>query len=397
MLLQTLCYDTFMKTLGIIAEYNPLHNGHIYQMEKCREMAQADNIVVIMSGNFTQRGEAAVLDKWTRARLAVENGADLVLELPFAYAVNSAEYFARGGVRILNALGCVTHLGFGAEAESLEQLQKIASETAEESPEFQALLQQYLADGVTYAKAREQATTELLGEEAAEHVQTPNNILAIEYLKQLHLCGSEIEPVMVTRKGAGYHSEVAEGGFASATAIRNTLDESERKAYVPENVDKALAAAPSHENYFHLIQSKILGSTPEQLAQVFSMSEGLENRMLDQIRRSGTLDEFVDNVKSKRYPETRIRRILCQMLMGLTDFEDEFYVRLLAASSKGTALLKKIKKESDIQIITNINKEEHLPELIKYDILASDIYNVVTRADLYKKSDYVVHPFIQKG
>jgi hypothetical protein len=138
-------------------------------------------------------------------------------------------------------------------------------------------------------------------------------------------------------------------------------------------------------------------NTPEQLAEVFSMSEGLENRMVDQIRRSSSLDEFVDNVKSKRYPETRIRRILCQMLMGLTDFEDEFYARPLAASSKGTALLKRIKKNSDIQVITNINKEEQLPDMLKYDILAADIYNVVTGADLYKKSDYVVHPFIQKG
>lgn len=386
-----------MKTLGIIAEYNPLHNGHLYQMEKCRKLAQADNIVVIMSGNFTQRGEAAVMDKWTRSRLAVENGADLVLELPFAYAVNSAEYFARGGVRILDALGCVTHLGFGAESESLEQLQKIAEETADESPEFQSRLQQYLGEGLTYAKARERATADLLGEEFTEHVQTPNNILAIEYLKQLLLCESEIEPVMVTRKGAGYHAEIPEGGFASATAIRNSLDAEERKMFVPENVDKALAAAPSPENYFHLIQSKILSSTSEDLAQVFSMSEGLENRMVDQIRRCKDLEEFVDNVKSKRYPETRIRRILCQMLMGLRDFEDEFYVRLLAASPKGTALLKQIKKNSDVQVITNINKEERLPELIKYDILASDIYNVVTGADLYKKSDYVVHPFIQKG
>ena len=386
-----------MKTLGIIAEYNPLHNGHLYQMKKCREEAQADNIVVIMSGDFTQRGEPAVLDKWTRARLAVENGADLVLELPFAYAVNSAEYFARGGVKILDALGCVTHLGFGAESESLDQLQKIAEATACESPEFQLLLQQYLAEGVTYAKAREKATMELLGEDAAEHVQTPNNILAIEYLKQLHLCGSGIKPVMVTRKGAGYHDEAPEDGFASATAIRNTLSAEERKAFVPENVDRALEGAKSPENHFQLIQAKILSSTPEQLAEVFSMSEGLENRMLDQIRRSSTLDEFVENVKSKRYPETRIRRILCQMLMGLTDFEDEFYVRLLAASSKGTTLLKRIKKESDVQVITNINKEEYLPELIKYDILAADMYNIITSADLYKKSDYVVHPFIQKG
>ena len=386
-----------MKTLGIIAEYNPLHNGHLYHMQQCREKAQADNIVVIMSGDFTQRGEAAVLDKWTRSRLVVENGADLVLELPFAYAVNSAEYFARGGVRILEALGCVTHLGFGAEAGQLEQLQRIAHETADESQEFQALMQEYLAEGISFAKAKEKATAELLGEDAAELVKSPNNILAIEYLKQLHLCGSKIEPVMVTRKGAGYHAQTPDGGFASASAIRNSLDENQRRAFVPENVDEALKNAPHQDNYYQLIQSKILGSTPEELSKIFSMGEGLENRMLDQVRRSTDLDEFISNVKSKRYPETRIRRILCQMLMGLTDFEDGFYVRLLAASTKGTALLKKIKKESDVQVITNINKEEQLPQLIKYDILAGDMYNIITGADLYKKSDYVVHPFIQKG
>lgn len=385
-----------MRTLGIIAEYNPLHNGHLYHMQQCREIAQADNIVVVMSGNFTQRGEAAVLDKWTRSRLAVENGADLVVELPFAYAVNSAEYFAKGGVRILEALGC-THIGFGAESGTLDQLQSIAELTARESDEYKKELQKHLSEGTTYARAKEKAAAELYGGEVAELTQTPNNILAIEYLRQMHLCGSKMQPVMITRKGAGYHDESPEGGFASATAIRNSLSEEERRAYVPENVDRALEAAPRQENYFHLIQSKIISSTAEQLARVFSMSEGLENRILDQIRKSGTLDELVENVKSKRYPETRIRRILCQMLMGLTDFEDEFYARLLAANTDGTAFLKKAKKESGIRIITNINKESYLPELMKYDILAGDMYNIITGADLYKKSDYVVHPFIQKG
>ncbi len=386
-----------MKTLGIIAEYNPLHNGHLYQMKMCRDKAQADNIVVIMSGDFTQRGEPAVLDKWTRSRLAVENGADLVLELPFAYAVNSAEYFAKGGVRILDALGCVTHLGFGAESESLEQLQEIAKETAEESETFQAVMKMHMSRGLSYAKAKEEALETVLDEEKARHVKMPNNILAVEYLKQLHLCGSDIKPVMVTRKGAGYHDKTPDDGFASATAIRNDLNETERKKFVPDNVDKALKNTLEHKNLFPLIQSRILGSTPENLKKIFSMGEGLENRMLDQIRRSRTLDEFVEKVKSKRYPETRIRRILCQMLIGLEDFEDEFYARVLAAGPKGTALLKKIKKESDIKLITNINKEENLPELIKYDILAADMYNILTCTDLYKKSDYVVHPFIQKG
>lgn len=386
-----------MNTLGIIAEYNPLHNGHLYQLNQCKEQANAEFVIVIMSGNFTQRGEAAILDKWTRSRLAVENGVDLVLELPFAYAVNSAEHFARGGVRILDALGCVTHLGFGAEADSLEDLQRAASILTEEDEEFQKQMRVFLSEGLTYAKAREKALRFKLGETSGDFLRFPNNILAMEYLKQLKLSESPIIPIMVNRKGAGYHATAAKDGFASATAIREHLSEEERKSYVPQNVSDELDKRICVNDYFSLIQAQVLNRSSEELAEIFSVSEGLENRMKEQIRRSSDLDDFVEKVKSKRYPETRIRRILCQMLVGLTDFQDEYYARLLAASSKGTKLLKSIKKNSDIPIITNINKNSQLPALVKYDIMASDLYNIITGADLYKKSDYVVHPFIQKG
>lgn len=386
-----------MKVLGIIAEYNPLHNGHLYHMEQCRKESGADYTVVVMSGNFTQRGEAAILDKWTRSRLAVENGADLVLELPFAYAVNSAEYFARGGVGILEALGCVTHIGFGAETGTAGQLQEIASFLTEENSDFQQYMRASMAEGVSYAKARETAVKELMGADAAELIKTPNNILAVEYLKQLSKSGSTIEPVVIGRKGAGYHDAVPDGGFASATAIREHLSADERRDFVPAGVADMLDERAMKNEYFHLIQSKVLGSSADELAQIFSVGEGIENRMLEQIRRSRTMDEFIENVKSKRYPQTRIQRILCQMLMGLTDFDDEFYVRLLAAGKKGTGLLKHIRKNPDVNVITNINKENELPQLIKYDILASDIYNIIAGNDLYKKSDYVMHPFIQKG
>ena len=392
-----LCYDNYMKVLGIIAEYNPLHNGHLYHIEQCRKESGADYIVVVMSGNFTQRGEAAILDKWTRSRLAVENGADLVLELPFAYAVNSAEYFAKGGVGILQSLGCVTHIGFGAEAGTASQLQEIAAFLTEENSDFQQCMKLYMAEGVSYAKAREMAVKQMLGDEAAELIKTPNNILAVEYLKQLKKAGSLIEPVVIGRKGAGYHDAAPEDGFASATAIREHLSADERRMFVPEDVADMLDSEAMQNEYFHLIQSRILGSSLEELARVFSVGEGIENRMLEQIRRSSSMEDFIDKVKSKRYPQTRIQRILCQMLMGLTDFEDEFYVRLLAAGRKGTALLKHIRKNSDVNVITNINKENELPQLIKYDILASDMYNIIAGNDLYKKSDYVMHPFIQKG
>ncbi len=386
-----------MKVLGIIAEYNPLHNGHIYHIEECRKASGADHIVVVMSGNFTQRGEAAVLDKWTRSRLAVENGADLVLELPFAYAVNSAEYFAKGGVGILDKLGCVTHIGFGAEAEEISQLLQIAELISDESDAFKSRMKSLMDEGNSYAKARELCVSEILGDESAAIMKTPNNILAIEYLKQLHLLGSEIKPIMVNRKGAGYHDTVPDRGFASATAIRHHLTASERRSYVPGNVSEALDAGTMDIDYFQLVQARVLSSPAEELSKILSVGEGLENRMLDQIRKSSDMDDFVDRIMSKRYPRTRIQRMICQMLMGLGEFEDEYYVRPLAASAKGTALLKSIIKNSDIPVITNINKIECLPELMNYDILAADMYNIIAGNDLYKKSDYVMHPFIQKG
>lgn len=395
--METLCYDNDMKVLGIIAEYNPLHNGHLYHMDQCRRQSGADHIIVVMSGNFTQRGEAAILDKWIRSRLAVENGVDLVLELPFAYAVNSAEFFARGGVKILDLLGCVTHLGFGVEVGTIEQLQQIADVITDEDEVFRQHMKNSLDQGMSYAKSREICINQMLGPESAALIKSPNNILAIEYLKQLKFSKSDIKPITVNRKGAGYHAMEPEGGFASATSIRNNLTPEAVRDFVPSNVSEALELYSMDKDYFSLIQSKVIGSSVQDLKKILSIGEGLENRMKDQIRKSGSLEDFVERIRSKRYPKTRIQRMLCQMLMGLTEFEDEYYARVLAAGPGGTDILKKIRKKSEIPVITNINKAEELPQLIKYDILAGDMYNIIAGNDLYKKSDHVMHPFIQKG
>lgn len=385
-----------MNILGIIAEYNPFHNGHLYHLQQCRKQAEADFVVAIMSGNFTQRGEPALFDKWTRSHLAVECGIDLVLELPFAYAVNSAEYFAKGGVGILSRLGCVTHLGFGAETEKLAALEKIAEFLSEENGSFQKAMKTNLNRGCSYAKARELALAAQMGEEAAALSVTPNNILALEYLKQLKTQKSPINPVIVNRKGAGYFDIAPKEGIASATAIRHCMDRSQQAQYVPEPVAEALAERQELSGYFGLIRSSILQKSPRQLSQIFSVGEGLENRMKDQVRRCGSLEELVEKTGSKRYPAARIMRCFCQTVVGLTAFEDSFYARVLAASAQGTHLLRQLKKKSEIPIITNINKEPELPGLLGYDILAGDLYNMISGQDLYKRCDYVMHPYIQK-
>lgn len=386
-----------MRIVGIIAEYNPFHNGHLYHLEECKRQAQADAAVIIMSGNFTQRGEPAVLNKWVRSRLAVDSGADLVLELPFAYSVSSAEYFAKGGVGILSGLGCITHLGFGAEKGELEELQAIGRILAEEPEAYRTKLKAALSQGHSYAKARELALEMCMGFCKKELVLTPNNILAVEYMKQLILQGDNITPIMIKRRGAGYFEQKPQGDIASATAIRSHISKVDRKKYIPLSVEKEMEKQPDLSGYFTLVRSALLRSNREELASLLSVSEGLENRLKAHIRKADSLDELVECVKSKRYPETRIRRILCQAVMNLTPFEDCFYARVLAAGKMGTKLLKEIKKTAEIPIITNINKEPELPSIMKYDILASDLYNLLAGADLYKNSDYVVHPYIQGG
>lgn len=385
-----------MNVLGIIAEYNPFHNGHLYHLRECVRQAEADCTVIVMSGNFTQRGEPAVLDKWTRSRLAIQHGADLVLELPFAYAANSAEYFAKGSVSILERLGCITHLGFGTEQGNADELRQIARFLAKEPEAFRRQTKQFMEKGESYARARSCALSSCLGEEATKLLQTPNNILGVEYLKQLEIQDSSIKSIMVNRKGAGYLDREPTGGFASATAIRHHLSTEQRKRYIPPGVEAELRNCRVSSGYFDLVRGVILRSEPGMLSQIFSVSEGLENRLKRQIRKCSSLEELVETVSSKRYPKTRVRRILCQSAVGLGSFDDDYYARVLAASEKGTGLLRQIKKTSEIPVITNINKLEKKPSLLKYDILASDLYNLITGGDLYKGCDYVARPYIHR-
>lgn len=383
-----------MNVLGIIAEYNPFHNGHLYHLNESRRKTEADFVVVVMSGDFVQRGEAAVLDKWTRSRLAVECGADLVLELPFVYACNSAEYFAKGSIGILSGLGCVTHLSFGSESGEIEDLKNLAVFLAWESEEFRQTLKSNIKAGMPFAKAREEAVRKELGSDAAALLTQPNNILAVEYLKQLERMEASIIPVAIKRKGAGYKQKEPEDGFASATAIRNNLLTGKETNQVPENVKGCLPERIDDKRFFDLVRNVVLRSDSVDLGGIFSASEGLENKLKKEIRKANSLEDLIDRVKSGRYPAATIKRLMCHILMDLRQWEDTCYGRLLAFNEKGAALLNHIKKSecAKIPIITNINKVESRPHQLNYDILASDTFNLIRGKDLYLNSDYVRHP-----
>ncbi|MBR0596536.1 nucleotidyltransferase [Sinanaerobacter chloroacetimidivorans] len=404
-----------MNVLAIIAEYNPFHNGHYYHLKESVKAVNADYTICIMSGNFMQRGEPALLNKWIRSRMAVENGIDLVFELPFVFACNNAEYFAKGAVDILNRLGCVSHLSFGSEIGSITRLAEAANHLAAETPELSELIRSFADLGISYPKARYEALKEYTDPQTAEVLKEANNILGVEYLKQLQQTKSRIQPITIKRYGTGYHDKGFYENIASATAIRHKLSESEEleslKQYLPTPSFEVLNEFNEDINlffdgFYKLLIYRILTEEKENLNAVLSATEGLENKVWKAAKTAVNFESMIKAVKSKRYTATRIQRLFTHILVNLNKKsfqsilkEELNYGRILAFNQKGAALLKKIKKEelSTIPILTNINRE--LPKdagewkLLQYDIAASDVYNLVTVGEVYKYSDYIMKPY----
>jgi len=399
-----------MKVLGIIAEYNPFHNGHLYHLRESKKIIGADFVIAVMSGNFVQRGEPALINKWERAKSAVENGIDLVIELPVAFACNHSENFARGAVEILNSLGCVTHISFGSEEGSINQLKLIANALVLENDVFKEVLKTNLEAGCSFAKAREMAINSATGENFSEIIKGSNNILAIEYLKQLILTESKMIPVTLKRNGPSYNETIAYENFASATHIRDILrSKGDASSYVPVitmDLIKKQENLLYLDNFYQIIFSKLFQLKKNELREIYSISEGLENRIKKQIRTSDNIPKLIEKVISKRYTETRIKRVLIHSLLGLD--KNKFnsiinnkinYCRVLGFNSNGAKLLRIIKsKEMNLlPVITNMNKEvddySNLQELINLDVLASDLYNLISNANFYENSDYVMKPF----
>lgn len=418
-----------MRVLGIIAEYNPFHNGHLYHLRESVRLASPDFTVCVMSGDFTQRGEPAMADKWIRAETAVRNGIDLVIELPFAFACNNAEFFAAGAVDILNRLGCVTHLSFGSEAGELDPLLEASEYLAYEEEELQKSIREFSDKGISYPRARYEAVRKCRGDSCSGVLKSANNILAVEYLKQLHLIKSPMEPITVKRYGTGYLEKDTFENIASATAIRhrmkdggdtNGIDDSSKKLsdnfkgiaeFMPDETFQVLKNIKrriniSFNDFYPLLVYRILTGDPKQLGEVLSATEGLENRILKAASRSSDMDALIAAVRSKRYTMTRIQRLFVHTLIQLD--KDSFrhilerrinYARVLGFSKAGASLLKRIKKDdrASIPVLTNINRELSAEaeerKLLKFDIAASDIYNLIAYGETYYHSDYIMKPY----
>ena len=374
-----------MKTAGIIAEYNPFHNGHAYHIEETRKKTGADYIVAVMSGSFVQRGTPAICDKHLRAEAALRNGVDLVLELPVSYAVGSAEIFSRGAVEILDRIGIIDVLSFGAETEDLEELSAIADFLLQESEEYKAELRQRLAQGQNFAQARAAAIPKI----HAEIFSSPNAILGIEYLKALKSRHSQTEPVVIRRKGAGYNDQklftpVKETGFSSASSIRQELFKSQLKGSdlsflseaVPADMQMALVSLSqkhsllSEDDFSELLHYKILTQTEEELCLCPSVSPDLARRIKRHQYRFKTFSTFADLVKCKNYTHSRIRRALCEILLDLREPEPIRQVRVLGCRKSALPLLSAIAEKGTLPLVTSLSREDCFWQSdIVYDML----------------------------
>ena len=368
-------------SIGIIAEYNPFHAGHEYHIRKSREIAGNEPVIIVMSGDFVQRGDVALCDKFSRAEMALRCGADLVLELPIVYATQSAEHFARGAVALLRAMN-VDNTSFGCECDDLSVLTEVAEILKTEPDWFKQALIEKLSKGLSFPTARSRALGEM-----GKVLETPNNILAIEYIK-----AGAPSPIAIKRHGADHDGQPTDG-IASASFIRNTLDYSFMPAVARGILGReiALGKAP---NTLEPLETAIIAflrkTTPEYLAKIHDISEGLENR-IKQASSLSTLPQIIDAIKTKRYTHSRIRRVILNAFFGITTADvmmPPTYIRLLGSTERGRAEL----KNSALPIVTKAARAE----LSHFDVLATDIYSLLFKNPEYRIAgrDFTTSPII---
>lgn len=404
-----------MKIVGLIAEYNPFHAGHLYHMEQAKKLTGADAVLVIMSGDFVQRGTPAILPKHLRARMALSAGADAVIELPVCFACASAEYFAAGAVSILNQLGCIDSICFGSECGDLALLKQIARILVDEPEEYRLLLQGFLRTGNPFPRARQMALENYLKEDSLTDVLShPNNILGLEYLKALIANGSSITPYTVTRQDSAYHDEQLSEKYSSASAIRRYITDlrsqhelSALGAHIPENCFDVLSET-YHKRYpiltddfSLLLKYRLLYETSESLTRYLDITEDIANRIINHRNEYVNYRQFCDVLKTKELTYARISRCLLHILLNITSEdmreykESGFcqYARLLGFRRENEGVLSRLKEHSRVPIITKLTKVENISpiglRMLKNDIYAADLYESVV-------TDKFCTPFINE-
>lgn len=390
------------KVLGIVAEYNPFHNGHLYHLEEAKKVTGSKYSIAVIGGNFTQRGNVSVIDKWSKAEIALNCGVDLVLELPTLYATSSAENFADGAIKILNSLKIVDYIAFGAETTDISILDSIADILYKEPKAYKLLLSNELNKGLSFPKARENALMVYLGDirKYLDVLKSPNNILGIEYMKALKRHNSVIQPVPIKRVEVNHNDIYYNGNIASGTAIRNIIKDRKFKQL------RGLLPAPS---YGILIENMKLGHlvpdisvfekqiiynlrkmSIEEISNLPDVTEGLEHSIKKVANSCNSINEFLSLIKSKRYTSTRIQRILLYSLLGITKKDINIskkiltpYVRVLGFTKRGQFLLSEIARANPkLEIVTSVKRfadssnNKNLRVLMGKDIFATNVYTL---------------------
>jgi predicted nucleotidyltransferase len=394
-----------LNITGIVVEYNPMHNGHLHHLGLCRDATGTDGIVAVMSGNFVQRGTPALLDKWTRTKHALENGVDLVLELPVIYSLSSAEFFASGAVGILEGLGNVSSLCFGSEYTEMDKMLKISDFLLHEPQEYRDALKKHLGTGVDFPTARSLSLRDTLSDPGG-YLEASNSILGIEYCKSLLRLKSSIRPIAVQRSGSIYRDTSLSPEFSSATSIRehlrNNRDIDGLKTQVPENVFQTLKELNRQSHSFsesnamlpYLRHRCFTGKA--SLKSLPDVTEGLENRISASSGSAESFDQLIDSVKTKRYAYTRISRILTQFFIGFDQFdtkamrkEQPQYIRVLGFTKHGAEILRAAKKSSTIPIITKVREKEF--KALDLELQATRAYSLI-KPDIRHNEDFFRPP-----
>lgn len=407
-----------MKIVGLIAEYNPFHNGHLYHIRKAKEITGADAVLVIMSGNYVQRGTPAIMPKHLRAQVALESGVAAVFELPVCYATGSAEYFATGAVSLLNHLGCVDALCFGSECGDYALLERIAGILTEEPDDYTFYLKEALRKGLSFPRARQQALSSYLKDENVDQVlDEPNNILGIEYIKALYQTGSLIKGYTIQRKESGYHDRDLSGNYSSASAIRRLLAQAGSSIHLRSDSiydepplsdvltrledqvppacidllrDTHLIRYPVYANDFSLLlKYRLMNETSDSLMKYLDITEDLANRIMNHIDDLISYEQFCDLLKSRDLTYTRISRSLLHILLqiktaDMLDYQTRGncqYARLLGFRMDQSSVLTRLKQTSRIPLITKLAQTDSLSEtglsMLRTDIQAANLYESV--------------------
>lgn len=378
-----------MNIIGIIAEFNPIHLGHIHLIKETKKLYKNSTIILITNSTFTQRGEVSIINKWDKTKLCLENNIDLIIELPFPYATQSADIFAKGSLYILNQLQIDT-LIFGSESNDIKKLTQIAK-TQLQNKDYNQLLKKNLSQGINYPTAISKTLTQILGYTTSD----ANDLLAISYIKEILRNNYKIKPVSIQRTN-NYHSQTITENIVNASLLRNLIrNKQDITKYIPKNTTNYIYNHLSNESYFQYLKYKIINEKDLSIYQ--TVDEGIENRIKKAIKHSNNWQELIENTKTKRYTYNKINRMYIHILTNFTKEEASTltidYIRILGFTKQGQKHLNKIKKEVSHPLITNY--KHNTSKLLDIELRTTAIYSLETEQELLEK-EYTQKPILKK-